>query len=97
MRPTPKPNPSLQSHPQLRYKQSQDALGIHVVVDEEAPERYLFVLSPAQTTAIHVGAHLDGHLELQAAVAEECEEQPRVELGEGTVVIGISTPEASVL
>lgn len=58
---------------------------------------HLLVLAAPQRPAVHIGAHLDGDLELQAAVAKEGEEQPRVVGREGAGVVGLPAEDATVL
>lgn len=68
-----------------------------VIVNKETPEEHFLIFPAPQTAAVDVCAHLDGHLELDAAVAEEGEEQPRVVFGEGAVVVKLPAAYAAVL
>ena len=68
-----------------------------VVVNEETPEKHFFIFATLETAPVYVCAHFNRHLELDAAVAEKGEEQPRVVFGERTVVLGLSAEYAAVL
>lgn len=69
---------------------------LFVVVYEESPKENFLILPSAQTTSVDVCAHLDGHLEFDAAVAEESEEQPRVVLWESTFLVKLPATYAAI-